>query len=157
MFKLAKLTDYGIVVASRFAEGDELAIRTAKDVAAQVKLPQPTVSKLLKTLARGGILNSNRGMKGGYRLTRPADTISLAEVIEALEGPVQLTDCVANRVGRCKLRGGCPARPSWTAVNALVVDALQKITLAQVSAQDKSTPAPAPRRRAAARGSQNVR
>ena len=93
MIRLGKLTDYGLVLMSYVAKGDEQALRTARDLAAQSKLPLPTVSKLLKVLLQSGFLVSHRGIKGGYTLARDAREISVAEIISALEGPIGLTEC----------------------------------------------------------------
>src|SRR5438270_13588885 len=93
MIRLGKLTDYGLVVMSQIAQRPPADLHTARDLAAKCHLPLPTVSKILKTLLQGGLLVSQRGIKGGYSLAREPGLISIAEIISVLEGPVALTAC----------------------------------------------------------------
>ena len=101
-------------------------------------LPLPMVSKILKALARAGILLSHRGAKGGYSLARPADEISAAEMITALEGPIGLTECTVHP-GQCVQEASCHVREPWQRINAVVRDALRDVTLAELA-----RPSPAP-------------
>jgi FeS assembly SUF system regulator len=125
-----KLTDYGFVMLT------QMTIRgrvdwNARELAEAVKLPQPTVVKILKMLVKAGILTSQRGTKGGYALARPAAEIRVASVIGALEGPIALTDC--NVPGSCEHETGCPTRMSWQVVNSTVQEALERLTLLDIS------------------------
>ena len=86
VIRINKLTDYGIVIAVRIAKGEPERLHTAREIAEDTHVPQPTVTRLLKQLARSGILTSTRGAAGGYSLTQPAETISVARLVEALEG-----------------------------------------------------------------------
>ena len=104
----------------------------ARDLAAETQLPLPAVSKLLKTLAREGLLSSSRGAKGGYRLARPADEITLPEMIEALEGPIALTNCTLHE-GACAQEPSCQVRTPWQRINRVVRDALARIRLADLA------------------------
>ncbi|MCX7717559.1 MAG: SUF system Fe-S cluster assembly regulator [Candidatus Sumerlaeaceae bacterium] len=140
MIRLAKLTDYGFVVLTYFVQSGPSKVHAAKDVAANAKLPLPTVSKLLKTLSRSGILIAHRGMKGGYQLARPAAKISVAEIVEALEGPVALTDCISGEPTDCMVEPHCPVRGKWARINMAIQDALERVSLAELA-----TPVP-PRR-----------
>src|SRR4029077_19456303 len=99
MVKLGKLTDYGLVLMTCIAKGQGVSLRTATDLAAESHLPLPTVSKLLKELLQSGLLVSQRGVKGGYTLARPARDIALNDIIAALEGPVALTQCSTHGSG----------------------------------------------------------
>jgi FeS assembly SUF system regulator len=133
MIRLSRLTDYGIVLMATLAQGDEGATHNARELAAEVGLPDPVVSKLLKTLARGGLLESHRGAKGGYSLARSPREISVPEMIEVLEGPIHLTDC-AQHSGACEKEPSCQVREPWQLINAAVHDALARISLADLAA-----------------------
>ena len=128
MFRLSKLTDYGIVVLAHLAKRDGELPHAAPDVAREVDLSLPVVSKVLKSLARRGLLDSHRGSKGGYTLVRSPAEITVREMVVALEGPVALTEC---NVGPylCEHESGCPVRGPWHVINRVVQDALSKITL----------------------------
>ncbi|PKO16446.1 SUF system Fe-S cluster assembly regulator [candidate division BRC1 bacterium HGW-BRC1-1] len=137
MIRLSKLTDYGFVILTRFVKEGVGRVNNARDVAADVHLPLPTVSKLLKTLARNGLLTAHRGVKGGYSLARAPEEITVADIITALEGPVSMTDCINDeQVTRsCMLELFCPMRLKWKGVNDIIVEALQKMSLAEMVAQ----------------------
>ena len=109
MIRLGRLTDYGIVLMSHLAATDD-GPHNARDLAAQTQLPLPAVSKLLKLLARAGLLTSSRGAKGGYALARPASEITVPQMIEALEGPIALTDCTLTRAPAPRSRAATCAR-----------------------------------------------
>ena len=111
MFRLTKLTDYGIVLLTHFAQHPGREAQNARELAAETRLPLPTVGKLLKELTQHGLLVSHRGTHGGYALARGADRISVAEVISALEGPIAITEC-NNQVdpGLCEHETCCPVR-----------------------------------------------
>jgi len=105
MIRLSRITDYGIVLMVRLAQNPDDEARNARNLAAETGLPVPVVSKVLKTLAREGLLSSQRGSKGGYALARSAGDISVPEMITALEGPISLTECSAHP----RARRSCPA------------------------------------------------
>ena len=131
MLRMAKLTDYGIVLLTQFAARQDASPMTARELAALAKLPQPTVGKLLKQLSHNGLLTSLRGTKGGYSLARPAGEITVAQIIEALEGPMALTECQAP--GVCEQERFCSVKPNWLVINRTVRDALSNVTLADMS------------------------
>src|SRR5262249_10458419 len=95
-------------------------------------IPLPMVGKILKALARGGILGSQRGTKGGYLLARPVSKIRVSDIILALEGPVAITECVGEVPGLCAVERLCPLRPGWVRINQVINDALNKITLKEL-------------------------
>lgn len=130
MIRMNKLTDYGVVLLTTFARDPGQGI-SARELSLRTGIPQPTVVKLLKTLLKAGLLVSQRGTKGGYSLSRPPDEIPVASIIEALEGPVAITEC--NVPGACEHERRCPARPNWTAVNEVIHEALSRLTLAQMT------------------------
>src|SRR5208283_4025877 len=89
MLRLSKLTDYAVVVLVRLSHAD--TVQTSPGIAASIGIPEPTVAKVLKTLAAGGLVTSQRGAHGGYRLLRQLAAIPIAEVIAAVDGPIALT------------------------------------------------------------------
>lgn len=125
-----RLTDYGIVLLTRIASAPDAEI-SARELAEAARLPLPTVGKLLKILVREGLLVSHRGTKGGYSLSRPASDIPVAEIIRALEGPIAMTECQVPNV--CEHESGCPTRTNWQVVNRTILDALQKLTLGEMT------------------------
>ena len=131
MFKLGKLTDYGTVVMTVLAARPE-ALRNAHELAAETRVAAPTVSKLLKQLAKSGLVESIRGAHGGYRLARPPDRITVAEVVAALEGPIALTQCAVHD-GGCSIESHCGVRGNWRLINNAIRQALESVTLAQMA------------------------
>jgi FeS assembly SUF system regulator len=131
MLRMAKLTDYGIVLLTQFAVREDATSMTAREIASAAKLPLPTVGKLLKQLSHNGLLTSHRGTKGGYSLARPAREITVAQIIEALEGPMALTECQAP--GVCGQESFCSVKPNWLVINRTVRDALSNVTLADMT------------------------
>ena len=133
MIRLTKLTDYGVVLLTHFAAHEERDAFTARELALATGLPQPTVGKLLKELTHEGLLASHRGLKGGYRLAREAQRITVADVITALDGPIALTECNSDRPGLCEHESGCAVRTNWKLINRTIRDALAGITLADLA------------------------
>ncbi len=131
MIRISKLADYGIVLLTRFASEPESSVYNAKDLSAQARLPLPTVSKLLKALSRAELLVGQRGINGGYRLARPPEQISVAEIIAAIEGPVALTEC-SPLVRACSRELICPVRSNWMRINQVVFEALSDLKLSQM-------------------------
>ena len=129
MLRVTKLADYGIVMMTYFAHRGGMT-HNARDIAREVRLPMPVVSKVLKQLAREGLLSSHRGIKGGYGLARRPEEITVAQIIHALEGPIAVTECTDHERGDCELETGCPVRTNWVMINQAIHGALQKITLA---------------------------
>ena len=132
MLRMTKQADYAIVLLTRMASHPEGRIN-ASEISDQTGLPQPIVSKILKLLARRELLISHRGAKGGYRLARPADRISVAQIIEAVEGPIAITECVDDTPGECVQEPVCPVRSNWNRINSAVRDALGRITLQEMT------------------------
>ena len=139
MLKLAKLTDYGIVLMGYMAKGGGES-RAARELATISGLPLPTVSKVLKSLSRGGLLVSHRGKKGGYTLAMDPKDISIAEMIRVMEGPVQLTECSSTlEPTLCEMEAHCPVRTNWQAINDVVFEALTSFSLAQMLEKSSCT------------------
>jgi FeS assembly SUF system regulator len=132
MIKLSRMADYGIVVMTQLvrAEGKQMS---ATDLAEQTRIPLPTVSKVMKTLSRNGLVQSSRGAHGGYDLARGKERISVVEVIEAMDGPIALTTCVDDADDSCPIGSICQVRPNWQRINDAIKDALSTITLDEMS------------------------
>ncbi len=133
MIRITKLTDYGMVLLTYVAKHPEGRIHNVPDLAAEAHLPLPTVSKVLKILARAGLLASHRGMKGGYQLARKPEEITLADIVVALDGPIAITECSSDPLDACDLSRTCPARSNLQRINQAVLMTLQNITLAQMT------------------------
>ena len=132
MLRLNRLTDYAVVVLAQMAAQPE-RLRTAQQIAQDTALPLPTVAKLLNALARAGVITSLRGAAGGYSLARPADQVSIFEIVQALEGPIALTACVDGSADSCEVESLCPMRGNWEQVNQAIQRALQGVTLADMA------------------------
>ncbi|UXZ56035.1 SUF system Fe-S cluster assembly regulator [Halomonas sp. 7T] len=131
MLKLSRLTDYAAVVMAQIARYPQ-ASHTAADLAEAVQLPHPTVSKTLKMLVKAGLLDSQRGAQGGYRLARPASHITTAEIISAIEGPVAMTEC-SQAEGECELAATCGVSDNWQRVSLAIRTLLESVTLAHLA------------------------
>jgi FeS assembly SUF system regulator len=134
MLRISKLTDYGTVVLACLAATPEQRL-TATEVADRTRLGLPTVGKLLKSFHRAGLLTSTRGMRGGYQLARPATRISAAAIIDAIEGPVAITECSGDH-SACDFETSCRTGGAWQRINGAIRRSLDEITLAQLSGQE---------------------
>ena len=132
MIRLGKLTDYGLVLMTYIAQNHDRSLHTARDLAVESRLPLPTVSKLLKELLQGGLLVSQRGIKGGYCLAREPREISVAEVIAVLEGPIALTECSTDISGLCDLEPCCPIKNNQRIISQAVRGALGSVMLSDL-------------------------
>lgn len=150
MLRVTKLTDYATVVLTALAArpGDVLS---AASLAEQAGLETPTVAKLLKPLAQAGLVEGFRGAGGGYRLARAAERITLVEIVEAMEGPLAMTECSVH-AGICGIEHSCGVRANWRRINEVVADALRAVTLADMLAPaPRGLPFPARRKIPASR------
>ena len=132
MVRLGKLTDYGLVLMSCIARSQGLSLHSASDLARESGLPVSTVRKLLKGLQHSGLLQSQRGTRGGYILSREPQDITVIDIIAALEGPFALTECSSDKVGLCKLESNCPISKNQQIINQAVRQALGTITLSDL-------------------------
>ena len=138
MLRMSKLTDYGTVVLAHLAKDDSACV-SAADVANASGIALPTVSKILKSLAKSGLVQSTRGAHGGYRLSRSAKQISAAEVIDALEGPVSITECSASD-SHCDYEHHCNVGNAWQRINVAIRRALDDISLADLQRVNSPVP-----------------
>jgi FeS assembly SUF system regulator len=134
MLRISRLTDYATVLLARLATEPARQFNAA-ELAAQTRVALPTVSKLLKQLHRGGLVSSTRGQHGGYRLARPAAEINAAHILDALEGPLALTEC-SRRQSHCDIEQSCSAGRAWQRVGLAIRRALEAITLVELSGLD---------------------
>ncbi len=133
MIRLSRMTDYGVVVMTYMAWHGNKTL-SAHQVATATGLPEATAGKLLKLFARSGLLKSRRGAHGGYTLTSRPEEISLARVVEAVEGPIALTLCVDDHPGHCDVEALCPMRGGWNQINTALRDAFEGVSLATMTA-----------------------
>ena len=133
MFRLNKLADYALVVMEYVTSHPEGHPHTARSVAEATHLPAPTVVKILKKLVDSNLVISQRGVKGGYTAARGSALISVAEVVEAMDGPMGLTEC-ATAPGRCELEGKCRIEANFRVIGRVLRETLRNISLADLTA-----------------------
>ena len=131
MLRITKLTDYGIVLLVQLASDETASSQNARTMAEATSLPLPAVSKILKSLAQGGLLTSQRGAKGGYTLARRPEEVNVAEIIDALEGPIALIECSAGP-GLCDQEASCAVRDPWQRINQAILETLRHVTLREL-------------------------
>lgn len=132
MLRMTKQADYGIVLMSHMVRSVKGRF-AASELAMANQLPLPTTSKILKLLVREGLLVSHRGIKGGYSLARSPQDISVADMISALDGPIAFTECIEDTPGVCSQESICRLRSNWQRINQAVRDALESISLAELT------------------------
>jgi FeS assembly SUF system regulator len=141
MIRMSKETDYGIILLAHFAQHQKGRKRSAREMALDNALPLPMVRKVLKILAREGLLVSHRGAKGGYSLMRRSKRISVAEIIRAVEGPLAMTECV-EAPGECRLESTCRMKTAWQRINDTVLQTLSRMTLSDLTDLGPGSPPP---------------
>ena len=139
--RLSSMADYAVVTMSAAARHCGFARVSAAELAEETGLPLPTVQKLVSTLSKGGLLKSMRGAGGGIQLARPAAAISLADIVEAVEGPIALTACVEAGRHDCGLEANCTVRPHWAVVNSTLRSALEDVKLTALAQLKEQEPA----------------
>lgn len=133
MIRLTKQADYAILLMIRMAEDDQATPHSARDLSAETHLPLPIAGKILKALARGGLLVSQRGAAGGYRLAEDPSRITVADIIRAIEGPIALTECQSDMTGPCAISSHCASRRKWSRINDVIERTLDGISLAEMA------------------------
>ena len=137
MLRLNRQTDYGIMILTCLVQDDDKALPprllSAPEIATASGLALPNVSKILKALVRGGILESRRGVQGGYQLSRLPAEISIQQIITAMDGPISMTDCAGEGPEQCDVSSLCPMSANWKYINDKIVETLESITLEQMA------------------------
>jgi len=134
MLRMSRLTDYSTVIMSYLARQPQ-DVHSVTSVAAALGVAVPTTSKILKMLVRRGLVQSTRGARGGYCLARAPERISVAEVIEAMEGDFGMTEC-SIEAGLCVREASCPLRENWRRINQLIRGVLNQVTLTDMIRPD---------------------
>jgi len=136
MIRLTNLADYAVVVMTAAARAPGRRF-SAAEIAAETGIPAPTAAKLAGILARSGLLESARGASGGVELGKPAAQISIADIVEAVDGPIALTQCLHEGNHDCVIDASCAVRAHWPLINSRVREALADVTLADIIAPAK--------------------
>ncbi len=135
MIRFSRMADYGVLLLGHFARHEDSLTSTA-ELADAYHMPRPVVANLLKEFCKAGLLESRRGLHGGYRLARPANEITLLEVLSVIDGPVQLIDCavldLSATTGQCGYEDVCPSRSPMRAVHQRIIDLLDGISLGEL-------------------------
>ena len=131
MLRISKMTDYGTVVMTHLAKHPDERY-SARELASDLHIGVPTVSKLLKLLERGGLLEAQRGKNGGYSLARDPEGISVAEVIRAIEGPIALTEC-SSAATQCDQEDSCLLQGNWQRINQAIMKTLEELSLIEMT------------------------
>ncbi len=131
MIRITKQTDYAILLLTYMAAQDLHQVHTSRSLAEWSHLSLPMVSKILKPLARERIIVSTRGVNGGYTLARPAEEITVGEIIQASEGPIGMTSCISEP-GSCEQETFCPVKVNWERISRAVRDAMEDVPLSEM-------------------------
>lgn len=132
MIRLTNLADYGVVLMCHLAQRPK-DLHNAVSLAHETGLPVPTVSKIMGVISRAGLVSSHRGLKGGFRLEQDPRNINIADIIEAIDGPIALTNCIENTPGDCSLEPICTMKPHWQLINDAVKKGLASISLDEIA------------------------
>jgi FeS assembly SUF system regulator len=138
MLRIGKLTDYATVILAILAT-DRSRLLTAGTLSERTHIASPTVAKLLKQMHRAGLVKSTRGTHGGYQLARDPESISAAAILDALEGPIALTECSAGS-GNCDIEHTCSVGRTWQRLSVAIRRSLSEVSLAQLAGLDSRTP-----------------
>lgn len=131
--RLSNMADYAVVVMGAASRHCGASRVSATDISVETGLALPTVQKLVSILTKAGLLRSIRGAGGGFKLARPAAAISLADVIEAVEGPIALTDCIKSTSCACAIQPDCSVKPHMQIVNHAVRGALAAVPITSLT------------------------
>jgi len=143
MLKLTKKADYGLIALCHLASRPGQKTASAKDIADTYRIPLPLLSKVLQALVRNGLLASEQGASGGYRLARDPHEITALEVIRVMDGPIILTHCFTEHAGHaeCEQHECCPVREPLRKVHEGILKLLSSITISDISSEDMGIPA----------------
>lgn len=138
MLRITRLTDYATVILTHMAK-NPLQVVSAKSLAELLKMGPATVSKIMKMLSAQDLVVSTRGAEGGYRLVKTPEQVSVVDILVAMEGPVSMTECTVTGHG-CSQAHDCGVQGHWQRMNAVIVDALKKVSLADLARSSDSNP-----------------
>lgn len=130
MLRVTKLTDYATVVLAALASNPR-RVHTTAELAERARLEPTTVAKVLKPLSHAGLVEGFRGASGGFRLARPAGDIALIAIVEAIEGPLGMTECSGEH-STCEHESHCGVQSHWRRINDVIAQTLSDITLADM-------------------------
>lgn len=134
MLKIGKLTDYAIAVMVQLAK--EGVSRSAKHLSQKTGISEPTVAKVLKGLAKAKLVESERGVTGGYKMVLGIDEVTVGHIIEAMDGPIAIVSCVEVMEKTCGASATCPAKGKWNPVNEAIKAALFSVSLSDMAPQE---------------------
>ena len=140
MLRLSKKADYALMAMKHLAlKTDQGSASSAREIAEQYDIPIELMAKVLQRLVRSGLLASHHGTRGGYQLSRPADAISVADVIQAIDGPLRVTACSTDDE-QCDQFAKCNVRDPLWRIKERILDALRSCTIAEIAADGTTTP-----------------
>lgn len=135
------MTDYAVALLTQMVS-EAKGVWAASDLAEITGLPSPTVAKILKRLTKSGIITARRGALGGYSLSQAARSLSIAAIIEAIDGPIAITDCADGGDHSCRVEPICPMSSGWNMVNHAIREALKNVSLADMALSSSSRGSP---------------
>jgi Rrf2 family protein len=138
MLKLSKKVDYGLIALMHLARNGEGSSWSAREISETYDIPGGLLAKVLQKLGRAELVSSQYGTKGGYTLSRPAESIRALEVVEAIEGPVSLAQCFSED-GECLQFEKCNLKSPLQQLNDIVIRILSRVTIAQLAQEEFST------------------
>jgi len=139
MLRLSKKTDYGLLALGYLAAEAPSGVASARAIAERYDIPVELLAKVLQHLARRGFIAAQKGAYGGYHLTRPASAISLAEIVQAIDGPLAITAC-GREDEQCDQFGRCTVRDPLARVKERILSVLRDVTLAEMAPSDGVMP-----------------
>jgi Rrf2 family protein len=141
MLRLSKKADYALMAMKHLALRGDTGSSSAREIASMYDIPIELLAKVLQRLVRGGLLASHQGTRGGYQLARVPSTISVADVIQAIDGPVAVTACSSTDDGTCEQYAKCNVRDPLWKVRQRILSALGECTIAELAADQPAAPA----------------
>src|ERR687891_380340 len=140
MLRLSKKADYALMAMKHLATRADAGAASAREIAEQYDIPVELMAKVLQRLARRGLVTSHQGTRGGYRLSRPTASISVADIIQAIDGPLTVTAC-STEAENCGQYAKCSVRDPLWRIKDRIVAALATCTLAEVASDGLPAPA----------------
>jgi Rrf2 family protein len=139
MLRLSKKTDYALMAMRHLALRPDRGSSSAREIAEQYDIPVELLAKVLQRLVRHGFLRSHHGTRGGYVLARPPALISVADVIQAIDGPVTMTAC-SSEADECEQYGKCNIRDPLWRIKDRILAALATCTIEELAREAAASP-----------------